>query len=90
MNPPASSPATAPRQALRRPVRRRTAGLFGIGVGVPERVVTNDDIAARLDTSDEWIVRRTGIRERRLLRPSDSLAELRDHRIAGRARRRRL
>jgi 3-oxoacyl-[acyl-carrier-protein] synthase-3 len=33
---------------------------------VPDKVVTNDDMAARLDTSDEWIVERTGIRERRI------------------------
>ena len=37
----------------------------GWGIAVPDKVVTNDDMAARLDTSDEWIVERTGIRERR-------------------------
>jgi 3-oxoacyl-[acyl-carrier-protein] synthase-3 len=38
----------------------------GWGIAVPDKVVTNDDMAARLDTSDEWIVERTGIRERRV------------------------
>ncbi|MEL6545954.1 MAG: hypothetical protein AAFQ82_15090, partial [Myxococcota bacterium] len=38
---------------------------LGTGHYVPERVVTNDDLAARMPTSDEWIQQRTGIRERR-------------------------
>ena len=38
----------------------------GWGVAVPDKVVTNDDLSARLDTSDEWIADRTGIRERRI------------------------
>lgn len=37
----------------------------GSGIGVPEKVMTNEDWAQRLDTSDEWIVQRTGIRQRR-------------------------
>ncbi|EWC63988.1 3-oxoacyl-[acyl-carrier-protein] synthase, KASIII [Actinokineospora spheciospongiae] len=43
----------------------RAAVLTGIGSTVPEQVVTNDMLAARMDTSDEWIRSRTGIRERR-------------------------
>jgi len=38
----------------------------GCGVAVPDKVVTNDDLSARLDTSDAWIVDRTGIRERHI------------------------
>ena len=38
---------------------------FGTGAYVPDRVVTNDDLAERMDTSDAWIVQRTGIQERR-------------------------
>ena len=45
----------------------RTPTIPGIGAALPSRVVTNADLVARLDTSDEWIVRRTGIRERRIL-----------------------
>lgn len=41
--------------------------IAGAGAYAPERVVTNDDFARRLDTSDEWIVQRTGIRERRIV-----------------------
>ena len=44
-----------------------TAGIFGVGAALPEHVVTNADLEQRLDTNDEWIVRRTGIRERRHL-----------------------
>ncbi|HUG32713.1 MAG TPA: ketoacyl-ACP synthase III [Acidimicrobiia bacterium] len=39
--------------------------ILGFGGYVPERVVTNDDWAERLDTSDEWITQRTGIKRRR-------------------------
>ncbi len=42
------------------------AELTGWGLALPETVVTNADLEARLDTSDEWIVERTGIRERRV------------------------
>jgi len=38
----------------------------GWGVAIPERVVTNDELSQTLDTSDEWISERTGIRERRI------------------------
>ena len=38
----------------------------GWGMYVPETIITNHDLAARLDTSDEWIVQRSGIRERRM------------------------
>jgi 3-oxoacyl-[acyl-carrier-protein] synthase-3 len=43
----------------------RNAHMLGVGRYVPERIVTNDDLAACMDTSDEWIQQRTGIRERR-------------------------
>src|SRR4051794_16476353 len=36
----------------------------GVGACLPERVVTNDELAAKVDTSDEWIAQRTGIRQR--------------------------
>jgi 3-oxoacyl-[acyl-carrier-protein] synthase-3 len=50
------------------------AGITGLGVSLPDRVVTNADWVARLDTSDEWIVRRTGIRERHWLDDGAPLA----------------
>jgi 3-oxoacyl-[acyl-carrier-protein] synthase-3 len=52
------------------------AGVFGIGAALPEEIVTNADLVANLDTTDEWIVRRTGIRERRLLNGSRTLGDL--------------
>ena len=42
------------------------ARVIGIGAALPERVVTNDDLAATMDTSDSWIRERTGIHERRI------------------------
>ncbi|HEV7887199.1 MAG TPA: beta-ketoacyl-ACP synthase III [Acidimicrobiales bacterium] len=52
------------------------ATITGIGAAVPDRVVTNADFEARLDTTDEWIVERTGIRERRHAGPDDTTASL--------------
>jgi len=43
----------------------RGAQITGWGMALPEKIVTNADYEARLDTSDEWIVERTGIKERR-------------------------
>lgn len=43
----------------------RKSKIAGVGRYLPERVVTNDDLAKLMDTSDEWIRERTGIRERR-------------------------
>lgn len=48
----------------------------GCGSALPERVVTNDDMAEYLDTSDEWISARTGIRERRIAGPGESTRTL--------------
>lgn len=52
------------------------AGIFGVGGALPEHVVANADLAAGLDTTDEWIVKRTGIRERRWLNGSQTLTGL--------------
>jgi 3-oxoacyl-[acyl-carrier-protein] synthase III len=59
------------------------AGIVGVGSALPEHVITNQDIAARLDTSDEWIVRRTGIRTRRHLREGEDLTTLAADACAG-------
>jgi 3-oxoacyl-[acyl-carrier-protein] synthase III len=48
---------------------RSTAGLVSIGAAVPERVVTNDELSSRIDTTDAWIRERTGIAERRVAAP---------------------
>ena len=57
-------------------IRRPFARIAGLGVAVPDRVVTNADFEKTLDTSDQWIVERTGIRERRIAGPADSVASL--------------
>ncbi len=46
----------------------------GWGIAVPDKVVTNDDLAVSLDTSDAWITERTGIRERRIGGTTSGLA----------------
>ena len=51
-------------------------GITGLGVNVPERVVTNDDLARYVDTTDEWIVERTGIRERRMATEDEALTDI--------------
>jgi 3-oxoacyl-[acyl-carrier-protein] synthase-3 len=51
-------------------------GITGLGVHVPERVVTNDDLAQYVDTSDEWIVERTGIHERRMAADDEALTDI--------------
>jgi 3-oxoacyl-[acyl-carrier-protein] synthase III len=50
--------------------------ITGLGSHVPERVLTNDDLSKMMDTSDEWIVERTGIRERRIAAPEEALSDL--------------
>jgi 3-oxoacyl-[acyl-carrier-protein] synthase-3 len=45
--------------------------IAGTGRYLPEKVLTNEDFARRLDTSDEWIRTRTGIRERRQIGPGE-------------------
>jgi 3-oxoacyl-[acyl-carrier-protein] synthase III len=48
----------------------------GIGAYAPVRVLTNHELAQMVDTSDEWIVQRTGIRERRIAAPEEALSDL--------------
>jgi 3-oxoacyl-[acyl-carrier-protein] synthase III len=48
----------------------------GLGCYVPERVLSNDELAKIVDTSDEWIRERTGIRERRIAAPEEALTDL--------------
>lgn len=50
--------------------------VIGCGVYLPENVVTNDELAKRVDTSDEWIRERTGIRERRIAVEGENTSHL--------------
>ncbi|TQM78410.1 3-oxoacyl-[acyl-carrier-protein] synthase III [Saccharothrix saharensis] len=52
------------------------AVVLGVGGSLPGRVVTNDDLATRLDTSDEWIRSRTGIGARRWVEPGTATSDL--------------
>ncbi|MGP4112739.1 beta-ketoacyl-ACP synthase III [Streptomyces sp. 4N509B] len=54
----------------------RAAVLAGLGGFVPPRVVTNHDLAGRMDTSDEWIRTRTGIRQRHYATPGSATSDL--------------
>ena len=53
-----------------------TAAISGVGLSVPEGRLTNADLEQRVDTSDAWIVERTGIRERRIAAPHETTASL--------------
>jgi 3-oxoacyl-[acyl-carrier-protein] synthase III len=54
----------------------RPITITGLGCYVPERVMGNDELAQLVETSDEWIVERTGIRERRVARPDEAMSDL--------------
>jgi 3-oxoacyl-[acyl-carrier-protein] synthase III len=53
-----------------------SAGIRSTAIALPQRRVTNADLEARLDTSDEWISDRTGIKERRIAGPGETTATL--------------
>jgi 3-oxoacyl-[acyl-carrier-protein] synthase-3 len=54
----------------------RKVGITGLGVHVPERVLTNEELSTLVDTSDEWIMSRTGIRERRIAAEDEALTDI--------------
>jgi 3-oxoacyl-[acyl-carrier-protein] synthase-3 len=51
-------------------------GITGLGVHVPAKIVTNDDLAKLVDTTHEWIVERTGIHERRFATEDEALTDV--------------
>ncbi|NLV77681.1 MAG: ketoacyl-ACP synthase III [Tissierellia bacterium] len=51
-------------------------GITGIGSALPDKVITNDDLSKMVDTSDEWIRTRTGIRERRIVEDDMATSDL--------------
>jgi len=55
------------------PVR---AAIQGLGVSIPPRVLTNDDLARMVDTTDEWITARTGIKRRHIADPGQTTSDL--------------
>jgi 3-oxoacyl-[acyl-carrier-protein] synthase-3 len=69
--------ATSPtREQVRRERPLRPAGIIGIGGALPRHEIGNAELAERLSTTNEWIVRRTGIRSRRWLDEGQPLAEI--------------
>jgi 3-oxoacyl-[acyl-carrier-protein] synthase III len=50
--------------------------ITGLGTYTPDRVLTNDELATLVDTSDEWITERTGIKERRIAAPEQAMTDL--------------
>ena len=55
---------------------KRYAHIVGWGKCVPEKVLTNDELSQMVDTSDEWILARTGIRERRIVSDHETTASM--------------
>jgi 3-oxoacyl-[acyl-carrier-protein] synthase-3 len=53
--------------------------ILGSGGYLPERVITNDELAESIDTSDEWIVKRTGIHQRHVAAPGEKTSDLALH-----------
>src|SRR6202521_3670409 len=57
----------------------RRSVVLGCGSSLPSHVLTNADLAGKMDTSDEWIVQRTGIHERRIAAPGEVTSDLATH-----------
>jgi len=54
----------------------KNVGIIGLGIYVPEKKLTNQDLEKMVDTSDEWITTRTGIKERRIADKSQAASDL--------------
>ncbi len=61
---------------LTQPFKRLPVAVIGTGSYVPERRLTNADLEKMVDTSDEWIITRTGIRERRIAAPDEHTSDM--------------
>ncbi len=65
-----------PQPRLRPPQTKRTVSIIGTGSYLPERVLSNADIEKIVETTDEWITTRTGIKERRIAAEGESTSDL--------------
>lgn len=54
----------------------KSVGIIGLGSSLPEKILTNQDLEKMVNTSDEWIVKRTGISERRILEKDEQASTL--------------
>jgi len=65
-----------PRSSPRSAKTQRTVSIVGTGSYVPEKILTNDDLSRIVDTSDEWITTRTGIKERRVAADGEQTSDM--------------
>src|SRR6187397_1717405 len=65
-----------PRSSPRSHKTLRTVSIVGTGSYVPEKVLTNEDLSRMVDTSDEWITTRTGIKERRIAAKDENTSDM--------------
>jgi 3-oxoacyl-[acyl-carrier-protein] synthase-3 len=65
-----------PRSSPRSTKPRRTVSIIGTGSYVPKKILTNEDLSRIVDTSDEWITTRTGIKERRIAAKDEQTSDM--------------
>ena len=63
----------------------RRSVMLGCGSYLPSRILTNADLARQVDTSDEWIVQRTGIHERHIAASGETTSQMASRRRARRS-----
>jgi 3-oxoacyl-[acyl-carrier-protein] synthase-3 len=69
-------PRSSPRPRSSKSLPRRTVSIIGTGSYVPEKILTNEDLSRIVDTSDEWITTRTGIKERRIAAKDENTSDM--------------
>src|SRR5947207_15938423 len=65
-----------PRSSPRSNKALRTVSIIGTGSYVPEKTLTNEDLSRMVDTSDDWITTRTGIKERRIAAKDENTSDM--------------
>src|SRR6184192_3522283 len=65
-----------PRSSARSTRNQRTVSIIGTGSYAPEKILTNADLSRMVDTSDEWITTRTGIKERRIAAKDEMTSDM--------------
>src|SRR5947199_10005363 len=65
-----------PRLSPRSTKTLRTVSIIGTGSYVPEKILTNADLSRMVDTSDDWITTRTGIKERRIAAKDENTSDM--------------
>jgi 3-oxoacyl-[acyl-carrier-protein] synthase III len=65
-----------PRSSLRSAKSQRTVSIIGTGSYVPDKILNNEELSRMVDTSDEWITTRTGIKERRVAAKDEQTSDM--------------